>query len=98
MVIVYSDRYIISLSLFPHLHTPFSPSLTSLMVCVDVKHHVYLLSTQCRERHGVGTLRCARQWLVKAFRSTDMLTVSFSSLLLYVHTDSTDYFFFRIVC
>ena len=38
-----SDRYIISL--FPHLHTPFptfSPSLTNLMVSVDVKHHVYL--------------------------------------------------------
>ena len=33
------------LSLFPHLHTPFpsfSPSLISLMVSVDVKHHVYL--------------------------------------------------------
>ena len=35
------------LSLFPHLHTPFpsfSPSLISLMVSVDVKHHVYLLT------------------------------------------------------
>ena len=31
------------LSLFPHLHTtsPFSPSLISLMVSVEVKHHVY---------------------------------------------------------
>ena len=41
-----SDRYIISL--FPHLHTPFphfSPSLISLVVSVDVKHHVYLLNT-----------------------------------------------------
>ena len=40
-----SDRYITSLS--PHLHTPFppfSPSLISLMVFVDVKHHVYLLT------------------------------------------------------
>ena len=40
-----SDRYIITLS--PHLHTPvprFSPSLISLMVSVDVKHHVYLLT------------------------------------------------------
>ena len=36
-----SDRYIISL--FHHLHTPFSPSLINLMVSVDVKHHVYLL-------------------------------------------------------
>ena len=41
VVTVYSDRYIITL--FPHLHTPFSPispSLISLMVSVDVKHHV----------------------------------------------------------
>ena len=32
-------------SLFPYLHTtrPISPSLISLMVSVDVKHHVYLL-------------------------------------------------------
>ena len=39
-----SDRYIIALS--PYLHTPppFSPSLISLMVFVDVKHHVYLLT------------------------------------------------------
>ena len=36
-----SDRYIISL--FRHLHTPFSPSLISLVVSVDVNHHVYLL-------------------------------------------------------
>ena len=26
----------------PNLHNPFSPSLISLMVFVDVKHHVYL--------------------------------------------------------
>ena len=35
------------ISLFPHLHTPFppfSPSLISLVVSVDVKHHVYLLT------------------------------------------------------
>ena len=33
------------LPLFSHLHTPppFSPSLISLVVSVDVKHHVYLL-------------------------------------------------------
>ena len=40
---------IYSLSLFPHLHTPpppFSPSLISLMVSVDVKHHVYLPNPQ----------------------------------------------------
>ena len=37
-----SDRYIISLS--SHLRTPFSPSLISRMVSVDIKHHVYLLA------------------------------------------------------
>ena len=31
----------IIVSLFPHLHNPFSPSLISLTVSVDVKHHVY---------------------------------------------------------
>ena len=39
-----SDSYIVSLS--PHLHTPFppfSPSLISRTVSVDVKHHVYLV-------------------------------------------------------
>ena len=35
----FSDRYIISPPPFP----PFSPSLISLVVSVDVKHHVYLL-------------------------------------------------------
>ena len=39
VVTVYSDRYIISL--FPHLDCP---SLISLTVSVDVKHHVYLLT------------------------------------------------------
>ena len=28
----------------PHTPSPFSPSLISLMVSVDVKHHVYLLT------------------------------------------------------
>ena len=45
VVTMYSDRYVISL--FPNLHRPFppfSPSLISLMVSVDVKHHVYLLT------------------------------------------------------
>ena len=36
-----SDRYIISLS--AHLHTPFTLSLISLIVSVDVKHNVYIL-------------------------------------------------------
>ena len=30
------------ISLFPHLHTPFSPSLISRMASVDVKHRVYI--------------------------------------------------------
>ena len=39
-----------------HLHTPFahfSPSLISLMVSVDVKHHVYLpiLKASCLLTH-----------------------------------------------
>ena len=41
-----SDRYIISF--FPHLHTPFSPSLRSLMVSVDVKHWPGLLREKVR--------------------------------------------------
>ena len=41
-VILCSNRYTVSLS--PHLHTPFPPSLTSLMVSGDVKHHVNLLT------------------------------------------------------
>ena len=43
--VVTKSVYIISL--FPHRHTPFppfSPSLISLMVSVDVKHPVYLLT------------------------------------------------------
>ena len=47
-----SDRYIYSPSVFPHLHTPspHSPrqSLINLMVSVDVRHHVYLLTNICQ--------------------------------------------------
>ena len=46
VITVYTDRYIISFS--PHRHTPFPPfppSLISLMISVDVKHHAYLLRT-----------------------------------------------------
>ena len=69
-----SDRYIISLfppPQPPHPHTPppphpphpppFSPSLISLMVSVDVKHHVYLLTPSCLRR-GSGGLRDSRRW------------------------------------
>ena len=39
------------------LPPPFSPSLISLMVSVDVKHHVYLLLIRDGERRmgGVGS-------------------------------------------
>ena len=47
-VILVVTVYIISL--YTHLHTPFSatfsPSLISIMVSVDVKHHVYLLKNR----------------------------------------------------
>ena len=52
-----SDRYIISLSPTtfippPHPHpASFSLSLISLMVSVDVKHHVYLLICGCMRFH-----------------------------------------------
>ena len=44
------------MSLFPHLHNPsprFSTSLMNLMVSVDVKHHVHLLSSSSL-KHGAG--------------------------------------------
>ena len=59
-----TDRYIISL--FPHLHTPFpsfSPSLINLTVPVDVKHHVYLLTTYCMRVHELCESRGGRPGL-----------------------------------
>ena len=53
----HSDRYIISL--FPHLHTS-SPSLTSLVVSVDVKHHIYLLT--CPFRSAVANSGSDPNW------------------------------------
>ena len=44
------------ISLFPHLHTPFSPSLISLMVSVDVKHHVYYLLLIFSTTHPVSVV------------------------------------------
>ena len=35
------DRSLKKSPSFPSLHSPFSPSLISLVVSVDVKHHVY---------------------------------------------------------
>ena len=63
VVTVYSDRYIISL--FPHpLHNPFppfSPSLISHTVSVDVKHHVYLSELRSCVKVEVASLE-RRRW------------------------------------
>ena len=48
------------LSLFLHLHTPFPPSLISLMVSVDVKHHVCLLTYSYLLKRGDVTGRVAQ--------------------------------------
>ena len=51
-----SDRYIISL--IPHLHTPFPPfsqSLISRTVSVDVKHHVYFLPASAFGKPWIAT-------------------------------------------
>ena len=54
MVTVYSDKYIISLSPQPpYPLPPYSPSLISLTVSVDVKHHVYTaLDSRSELTHG----------------------------------------------
>ena len=42
-------------SLSPHLHTPFppfSPSLISRTVSVDIKHHVYVLTCSLAPTHA----------------------------------------------
>ena len=60
-----SDRYIISLS--PHLDTPFppfSPSLISLMVSVDVKHHAYFLDQGSISMESGGKW-CHKRWFQK---------------------------------
>ena len=60
-----SDRYIISFS--PHLHTPippFSLPLISLMVSVDVKHHVYLLKKQAWRQRKCANISICRLCLV----------------------------------
>jgi len=54
-----SDRYIISLTLPPIPRTPFSPSLISLVVFVEVKHHVYL-QLRLAGQLGPVTLRVFR--------------------------------------
>ena len=69
-----SDRYIISL--FPHLHTssPFSPSLISLMVFVDVKHNVYLIPalSEFRSCVKVGVDALGSPFLISLLVSVDV--------------------------
>ena len=80
-----SDRYIISLS--PHLHTtfpPFSPSLISLVVSVDVKHHVYLLfQVQKRKKEKKKTNKRKAK-----HRKKSMLSSSSSSFFFFLKLDS----------
>ena len=61
-----SDRYI--LSLFPYLHTPspFSPSLISLVVSVEVKHHVYQRTST---RKATSLLQSLQSWFHVMFLS-----------------------------
>ena len=59
-----SDRYIISL--FLHLHNPpFSPSLISLMVSVDVKHYVYFIQRSWFARGNECPLQSFTQEVAK---------------------------------
>ena len=41
LVVTVERQVYIYITLFPHFHTPFSPSLISLVVSVDIKHHAY---------------------------------------------------------
>ena len=71
-----SDRYIISL--FPHHHTPspLPPSLISLVVSVDVKHHVYVYFSRERRncanreaKHGSNEVK----WIIFCFSCSQQL-------------------------
>ena len=73
-----SDRYIIST--FLHLHTLFSPPLISLMVFVDVKHHVYLLA--CKNIQPCMPGRC--QEFVPCFNFYPSGPVTFNSPFTFV--------------
>ena len=75
-----------------HLHTPFppfSPSLISLMVSVDVKHHVYLLTYYLNYLH-VLLFYTGFSWPWSNFK-----VVSASEKLMYVNVN---YFFFFRFC
>ena len=61
-----SDRYIISL-FPPSIPPPFSPSLISLVVFVDVKHHVYFLTLPTT---SMMWCRCYGEWVGFCHRIT----------------------------
>ena len=57
-----SDRYIISFFPAPSVPPPpFSPSLISFVVSVDVKHHVYLLTEYYRQRKKRASERASER-------------------------------------
>ena len=70
------------ISLFPHLHTPFpiSPSLISLMVYVDDKHHVYLLTSPPGRCDGSCSRTCTFDG--RKYASIGGVTASLSLVLL----------------
>ena len=66
-------HYYYIISLFPHLHTPFptfSPSLISLMVSVDVKHHVHLPTCSHIVRAGTCWYRMGAILKIRGFQMT----------------------------
>ena len=74
VVTVYRRVYNLPLPPPPYPLSPFSPSLISLMVSVDVKHHVYLLYTRAH----------ARTALVELLAVEDADTSSFSLALVWL--------------
>ena len=86
----------LSRCLFPHLHTPFSPSLISLMVSMGVKDHVYLrfqfTTTPLLEPTEVSAAQprgrgcfvfLPRMYQVFCFSFLSFFFVSFFSFLFY---------------
>ena len=73
-----SDRYIISLHP-PHTPTPFPPALVCLMVSVEVKYHVYLLTCpeECDTLTGqlTSSLRLSFDWCEGLCHKTVYITV-----------------------
>ena len=65
---------------------PFSPSLITLMVSVDVKHHVYFASTKTGRRLiRVGSPGLTSTWTFTQLLSSVVCSVVVVEVLLYVH-------------